>query len=251
MLRENYVNTRNFYRKWPSRNLSIYYNTPCTSAFKIPNNLLEFSRAIGKNGLPTSKKKQHILKPKQNTKAEHKEVLKTVLQQVRDHEVTFNREKCQFARRQIEFFGHVFTKEGFKLSPDKLRAIKECRQPEDKETVCNFLGMVGYLDNYISNYAAIAAPLYQLTREETKFIWVKEEEKVFRKTQDSISDDKTMASFNPPRTTIWRTEACLDQGLSTALLQKTDKGIQLVRFISRTETEKRYSQTEKDALAIK
>ena len=62
-----------------------------------------------------------------------------------------------------------------------------------------------YLDNFIKCYAAIAAPLYQLTRK------------------------------------------------AAALLQKTDKGTQLVHFISRamTETEKRYSQTEKDALAIK
>ena len=34
--------------------------------------------------------------------AEHKEVLKTVLQQARDHAVTFNKEKRHFGKRQIE-----------------------------------------------------------------------------------------------------------------------------------------------------
>ena len=34
--------------------------------------------------------------------AEHKEVLKTVLQQARDHAVTFNKEKRQFGKGQIE-----------------------------------------------------------------------------------------------------------------------------------------------------
>ena len=184
---------------------------------------------------------------------EHREVFKTVLQRSKDHGITFNQEKCQFGKDQIEFFGHVFTKDGLKPSSDKVRAIKECGVPESKEAVRSFLGMAGYLDSFINNYAAIAAPLYQLTRKETKFHWGKEEDEAFKKIQDSISKEKTMAFFDPSRPIILRTEASFNEGLSAALLQKTDKGIQPVHFISRamTETEKRYSQTEKDALAIK
>ena len=184
---------------------------------------------------------------------EHKEVLKTVLKRARDHGITFNREKCQFGKEQIEFFGHVFTKDGLKPSPDKVRAVKECGMPENKEAVRSFLGMAGYLDNFIQNYAAIAAPLYQLTRKETKFYWGKQEEEAFRKIQDGISSEKTMAFFEPSKPIILRTEASFNEGLSAALLQKTDKGIQPVHFISRTmtDTEKRFSQTKKDALAIK
>ena len=113
--------------------------------------------------------------------------------------------------------------------------------------------MAGYLDNYISNYAAITAPLYQLTQKDTKFKWEKKEEKAFKKIQESISNEKTMAFFYSSRPIILRTEASYNQGLSAALLQKTDKGIQPVHFISRkrTENKKRYGQTEKDALAIK
>ena len=62
-----------------------------------------------------------------------------------------------------------------------------------------------------------------------------------------------MAFFDPYRPIILRTEASYNQGSSAVLLQKTDKGIQPVHFISRTMTEnkKRYGQTKKDALAIK
>ena len=73
--------------------------------------------------------------------AEHREVLRTVLQWARDHGITFNREKCQFKREKIEFFGHIFTKVGLKPSPDKVKAIKECGVPESKEAVCSFLKM--------------------------------------------------------------------------------------------------------------
>ena len=88
-------------------------------------------RAFG--GIP------HCLNPRDDIllggrdEAEHKEVLKTVLQRARDHGVTFNKEKCQFGKEQIEFFGHVFTKDGLKPSPDKVKAIKKCSPPENEK----------------------------------------------------------------------------------------------------------------------
>ena len=108
------------------------------------------------------------------------------------------------------------------------------------------------LDNFIKNYTAIAAPLYQLTRKETKFYWGKQEEEAFRKILDNISTEKTMAFFDPSKPIIHRREASFNKELSAAPLQKTDRGIQPEHFISGTvtETEKRYSQTEKNALAI-
>lgn len=61
-----------------------------------------------------------------------------------------------------------------------------------------------------------------------------------------------MAYFNPDRPIIVRAEASYHEGLSAGLFQETEKGLQPVHFISRTmtEVEKRYSQTEKDALAV-
>ena len=104
---------------------------------------------------------------------EQKCCMRTVIQRARDHGITFNREKCQFGREKIEFFGHIFTKDGLKPSPDKVKAIKQCGVPESKEVVRSFLGMAGYLVSFISNYAAIAAPLYRITRKETKIRWEK------------------------------------------------------------------------------
>ena len=185
--------------------------------------------------------------------AEPLEVLRTVLQRANDYGVTFNKEKCQFGRTEMEFFGHVFTKDGLKPSPDKVRAVKECGVPENKEVVHSFLGMTGYLDNFIPDYAAIAAPLRRLTRRETKFQWGKAEEQAFEKIKERISDSRTMAYFDPGKPIILRPEASFNEGLSAALIQQTQREIKPVHFISRTmtDTERRYSQTEKDALAIK
>ena len=142
---------------------------------------------------------------------------------------------------------------GLKPSPDKVKAIKECKAPQSKEEVRSFLGMAGYLDNFMPNYASIAPPLHRLTRKETKFHCGKEEHEAFQKIRENVSDEKTMAYFDPGRQIILRTEVSNNEGPSAALLQKTENGMQPVHYISRTltGTEKKYSQTEKDALAIK
>ena len=57
-------------------------------------------------------------------KEEHREVLKTVLQRAKDYRITINREKCQFAQEEIEFFGHTFIKDGLKPSAEKVKTVK-------------------------------------------------------------------------------------------------------------------------------
>ena len=67
--------------------------------------------------------------------------------------------KYQFGVEQIEFFRQVFTKDGQKSSPDKVRAVKESGVPENKEAKNKeaVQSRVGYLDSFIKNYAAIVA----------------------------------------------------------------------------------------------
>ena len=71
--------------------------------------------------------------------------------------------------------------------------------------------------------------------------------------KDSITNDKTMIYYNPARPTVVRVEASYNEGLSAGLFQETERGLQPVHYISQslTDTEKRYSQTEKDTLSAK
>ena len=185
--------------------------------------------------------------------AEHNETLEAVLQRAADYGITFNLEKCQFGVQEIEFYGYKFTDKGLKPTPDKVRAVSESEAPQSKEGVRSFLGMIGYLSKFIPRYSSLTAPLRELTHKDTKFHWGDKEIEAFNKLKASITNDDTIAYFDPKRPIIVRTEASYHEGLSAGLFQQTDKGIQPVHFISRTmtDTEKRYSQTEKDALAVK
>ena len=186
------------------------------------------------------------------TLEDHNRTLEAVLQRAEDFGITLNKEKCQFGVRELEFYGYRFTDEGLKPTEEKVQAVKDCSPPRSKEEVRSFLGMIGYLSKFIPRYAVLTAPLRKLT-EDTPFSWGPEEAKAFQKLKESITSDATMAFFNPRRHIIVRTEASFHEGLSAGLFQRTRKGLQPVHYISRsmTSAEKRYSQTEKDALAVK
>ena len=183
---------------------------------------------------------------------EHDQALETMLQRAADFGITFNLEKCQFGVNEIEFYGHRFTQEGLKPSPAKVRAVQESKAPESKDAIRSFLGMTSYLSKFIPRYSSLTAPLRALTHKDVKFQWGSKEEKALRRVKESTTSGSTMASFNPDRPLIVRAEASYHEGLSAGLFQEMEKGLQPVHFISRTmtEVEKRYSQTEKDALAV-
>ena len=183
---------------------------------------------------------------------ERNKTLESVLQQASDFSITFNPDKCLFGVSENEFHGHQFTKDGLNPSPEKIAAVKEANPTESKEAVRSFLGMAGYLSKFIPRYSSLTEPLRQLTYKDAKFKWNSEEKEAFEKFKASITSESTMAYFNPSRTIVVRVEASYHKGLSAGLFQKTASDLRPVHFIRRTmtPTEKRYSQTEKDALAI-
>ena len=185
-------------------------------------------------------------------KEEHDKTLETVLQRASDFGITFSKEKCEFGVKSIEFYGYKFTGNGLMPTEEKVRAVKECKEPESKSEVKSFLGMIGYLSKFIPNYSSLTAPLRELTKKESKFRWNETEQRAFEKLKDAITNKKIMAYFNPKLPIILRTEASFHDGISAAIFQRTGEGLRPVHYISRTmtPTEKKYSQTEKDALAI-
>ena len=175
------------------------------------------------------------------------------LQRAEDYGITLNQEKCEFGQEHLEFYSFKFSQEGLKPTPDKVTAIKECTAQQSKAEIRSFLGMTGYLSKFIPRYASLTKPLRELTHKDAMFQWGLKESNAFEKLKESISNEDTMAFFNPTLPIMVRTEASFNEGQSPGLLLRTLKGWQPVHCISRTltDTEKRYSQTEKDALCVK
>ena len=85
-------------------------------------------------------------------------------------------------------------------------------------------------------YATLTAPLRRLSGQDVIFEWCEEEDQAFMGLKDSITNDDTMAFFDPKKPIIVRTKASFHEGLSAGLFQITSKGLQPVHYISRSKT---------------
>ena len=65
------------------------------------------------------------------TKEEHDEHLHIILQVLREHKLYTKFSKCEFFKNKIQYLGHVISKEGISVDPDKIRAIMEWHVPKD------------------------------------------------------------------------------------------------------------------------
>ena len=78
------------------------------------------------------------------SKEEHEEHLKIVLQKLREHQLYAKFSKCDFFKDKIQYLGHVVTKEGISVDPEKIKSIEEWPVPKDMTDVQSFMGIIGY-----------------------------------------------------------------------------------------------------------
>ena len=112
--------------------------------------------------------------------------------------------------------------------------------------------MTNYISHFIPCYADTTKPLRDLTRKNVEFAWGEEQEKLFVELKELISDPKPMAYFDERSETKLVVDAS-PIGLAAILVQVDKRGKESnVAYASRalTDVETRYSQTEREALAV-
>lgn len=185
--------------------------------------------------------------------AEHDRILLQVLERFREKELTLNLQKCQFLQSSLEFYGHIFSKDGMKPNPRKVEAIVKAPQPESEKALRSFLGLANYLKAFIPDYSTITYPLRSLLKNDTDYKWSNECEEAFTKLKAAISSDTCITYFDNRKDTFLFTDAS-PYGISAIVLQKSpsEKDAKIVSFSSRalTKTEMNYAQIERECLAL-
>lgn len=100
---------------------------------------------------------------------EHDSVLKQVLDRVRVNSVKFNPNKFQFRVLEVKYVGQVVSSERLKPDPDEVKAIAEYPQPQTKEDLRLFLGLLNYLRVYVPNLSAVSELLRILLKSDIEW----------------------------------------------------------------------------------
>ena len=186
------------------------------------------------------------------TQADHDESLHAVFRKFAAVNLTLNKNKCEFNKSSLTFFGFVFSDKGIAPDPNKIEAINNAPPPTSTSAVRSFLGMATYCAKFIPNYSDVSEPLRQLTKKDAPFKWEQQHQQSFTSIKQLLTSADVMAYFDPSKKTELITDAS-PSGLSAILVQSTNKNDRrVVAYTSRalSAVERRYSQTEREALAI-
>ena len=187
-----------------------------------------------------------------SNREEHDDRLYKFLQRMRECNLTLSPKKCKIGEPSIEFFGIQFNSTGTSPSPSKVAAIQQMSKPSNSSELRSLLGMAQFSAPYIVGFAEITAPLRKLTKLTASWEWGQEQEKAFKRLKTSLSDQAVLSYYEvglPCRLTV----DAGPKGIGLILSQKKKKGWQAVACHSRslTDAEQRYSQLEREALAIR
>ena len=77
-----------------------------------------------------------------HTRQEHEANLRRVLERIREYGLHLKKSKCLFFQKELEFLGHLISKDGVKPTESRIKSIQEAPPPKNKQELQSFLGMV-------------------------------------------------------------------------------------------------------------
>ena len=78
------------------------------------------------------------------TKEDHVRHLRIVLQRLREEKLYAKFSKCEFWLTSVTFLGHVVSKEGIRVDPAKIEAVRGWTRPTSPTEIRSFMGLAGY-----------------------------------------------------------------------------------------------------------
>ena len=186
------------------------------------------------------------------TLEEHWKHLDLVLERLEKAGLKLQPTKCHFIRTEVEYLGHVISPEGLKTNEKLVAAVKEFPTPKDLKELRRFLGLSSYYRRFIPQFAKLAGPLHDLTRDGVAFNWTESHRKAFELIKQRLVKAPVLSYPSFSKDFILETDASA-QGLGAILSQEQEDGqVHPVAYASRalSPSERNYSITEMETLAV-
>ena len=144
----------------------------------------------------------------------------------------------------INFLACLYNVNGVHPGLGKVNTVHTLLAPTNITELQEFLWLVTYLSPFIPDLSTLTAPLHELLKKDTDFIWNCTYNATFQQIKEAVVSDTTLRYFDPSLPVTIQVDAS-QVGLGAALLQNGKP----MAFASKalTETECQYRNIERDA----
>ena len=161
--------------------------------------------------------------------------------------LSLNSKKMQFKSTDCKFFGYRLTPDGIKVDSKKIEAIIHMDTPQNVASLQSSNCIVNYLKKFSPVLSELSEPLRRLCKSGVEWAWESEQQNAFEAIKQVIMTLPVLAYFDKIKKHTIQCNAS-KKGFGAVLLQESKP----VAYMSRalTETEQRYSNIERELLAI-
>ena len=175
---------------------------------------------------------------------EHLDVVRRVLDRLRQHSLTARPTKCEIGYNEIKLLGQVVGKGVVKPQGEKVSKILEVSKPKTKKDLRSFMGAVGFYRKYIDRFAERAKSLTYMTRkgEPNVLKWSASADEAYLELKSKISEHPVLRLPQFDKHMILCTDAS-DVGVGAVLMHEFDDEKLPIVYASRklNPAETRYS----------
>ena len=182
---------------------------------------------------------------------EHLSRLELVLCRIKEAGLKIKGSKCHFFHKHIHFLGHIISKGGVEVDPDKISAVANMKPPSNLKELRATLGLVGFYRRFIANFGKIAEPLYRFLSKPEKFVWTTEFGESMNQLKLNLQEASILGFPNDTDPYTLTTDASLT-GIEAIITQKQNWGDRIIAYASKTlnKGQRNHSATKRELYAI-
>ena len=186
------------------------------------------------------------------TDEEHLQNLEEVMKRLSEAGLRLNKSKCRFMQPTLECLGYRIDETGIYPVEAKVKAVQEAPAPTNVTELKAYLGLLNFYGKFLPNLSTELEPLYQLLRKNQRWKWNEEQIQAFQRSKILLQSATVLVHYDQKKKLTLSCDAS-PYGIGAVLAHEMPDGSERpIAFASRTLTsaEKKYSQLDKEGLAI-
>ena len=174
-----------------------------------------------------------------------------VLERFREAGLKLKPKKCLLLQKQVAYLGHIISESGIATNPEKVKVVKDSKEPQDVSELRGFLGVTSYYRRFVKGYSDIAAPLNKLLSKNVEWHWDKRCHEAWEQLKQKLMSSEILSYPRPGSKFILDTDAS-NMAVGAVLSQIQDGQEKVLAYASRGlgKPERRYCVTRRELLAV-
>ena len=101
--------------------------------------------------------------------------------------ISLNPKKSILGVFEGKLLGHIVSKEGVRIDPERVKGIMEIPLPSSRKGILSFFGRINFVRWFMPNFAEIAKPISDMLKKDHDLMWSDKTKKAFDDIKQALS----------------------------------------------------------------